>query len=295
MARAEAERLNRELEDHQTRLERAYRDLQSAQARLVESERLATIGQMSAKVSHEVRNPLSSISLNVELLEDEVSALPSDRRTEMARLLGAVRSQIDVLSAVTEEYLRFARLPKPKLEASALSPLIADFADFMREELRARGVELVVEVSDDLPVLWVDAGQIRQVLLNLVRNAAEAMPEGGVVRIAARALAADSTDAEAQRRAGAETQTGGSAGVVALLRSVEVTVTDTGVGIPPDDVEKVFEPFVTSKDGGTGLGLPISRQIALEHGGTLRCESVPGHGTTFRLTLPIPDDEESQR
>jgi signal transduction histidine kinase len=295
MARAEAERLNRELEDHQTRLERAYRDLQSAQARLVESERLATIGQMSAKVSHEVRNPLSSISLNVELLEDEVSALPSDRRTEMARLLGAVRSQIDVLSAVTEEYLRFARLPKPKLEASALSPLIADFADFMREELRARGVELVVEVSDDLPVLWVDAGQIRQVLLNLVRNAAEAMPEGGVVRIAVRALAADSTDAEAQRRAGAETQTGGSAGVVALLRSVEVTVTDTGVGIPPDDVEKVFEPFVTSKDGGTGLGLPISRQIALEHGGTLRCESVPGHGTTFRLTLPIPDDEESQR
>jgi signal transduction histidine kinase len=116
-----------------------------------------------------------------------------------------------------------------------------------------------------------------------------------VVRIAVRALAADSTDAEAQRRAGAETQTGGSAGVVALLRSVEVTVTDTGVGIPPDDVEKVFEPFVTSKDGGTGLGLPISRQIALEHGGTLRCESVPGHGTTFRLTLPIPDDEESQR
>jgi len=278
MARAEAERLNRDLEDHRTRLERAYRDLQAAQARLVQSERLATIGQMSAKVSHEVRNPLSSISLNVELLEDEVATLPADRRPEMGRLLGAVRSQIDVLSAVTEEYLRFARLPKPKPEATALSPLIADFADFTREELRAREVELVVEVSDDLPVLWVDPGQIRQVLLNLVRNAAEAMPEGGTVRIVSQALA----PAPPPPRAAAP------------QRWVEVAVTDTGVGIPPDDVDKVFEPFVTSKEGGTGLGLPISRQIALEHGGTLRCESVPGHGTTFRLTLPIPD-EESQR
>jgi signal transduction histidine kinase len=196
----------------------------------------------------------------------------------MGRLLGAVRSQVDVLSAVTEEYLRFTRLPKPKPEAAALPPVIADFADFMREELRARGVELVVEVPDDIPTLRVDPGQIRQVLLNLVRNAAEAMPEGGVVRITAQALGPPPSPPS----------------ISAPLRFVEIAVTDTGVGIPPDDVEKVFEPFFTRKEGGTGLGLPISRQIALEHGGTLRCESVPGLGTTFRLTLPIPD-EESQR
>jgi signal transduction histidine kinase len=296
-ARTEAERLNWELKDHQTRLERAYRELQSAQARLVQSERLATIGQMSAKVSHEVRNPLSSISLNVELLEDEVASLPVDRRTEMIRLLGAIRSQIDVLGAVTEEYLRFARLPKPKLEAAALPPIIADFVDFMREELRARGVELVVEVSDDIPTLRVDAGQIRQVLLNLVRNAAEAMSEGGTIR-----LAVEKTDAERQRCRGAdELENERVEGVAsprpsapAPLRFVEVAVTDTGVGIPREDLERIFEPFFTSKEGGTGLGLPISRQIALEHGGTLRCESVPGHGTTFRLTLPISDEESSR-
>jgi len=302
MARAEAERLNRELEDHRTRLERAYRELQSAQARLVQSERLATIGQMSAKVSHEVRNPLSSISLNVELLEDEVATLPADRRPELGRLLGAVRSQVDVLSAVTEEYLRFARLPKPKLEAAALPPIIADFADFMREELRARGVELVVEVSDDIPTLRVDPGQIRQVLLNLVRNAAEAMPNGGTITLAARRVRADGhLGTSARGQLGSESRTAAS---VPLSDSrvpempgcqvadwVEIAVTDTGVGIPPDNLDKVFEPFFTSKDGGTGLGLPISRQIALEHGGTLRCESVPGHGTTFRLTLPLPDEE----
>lgn len=290
-ARAEAERLNRELEDHRTRLERAYRELQAAQARLVQSERLATIGQMSAKVSHEVRNPLSSISLNVELLEDEVATLPADRRPEMGRLLGAVRSQIDVLSAVTEEYLRFARLPKPKLEAAALPLIIADFADFMREELRARGVKLVVEVPDDTPTLRVDPGQIRQVLLNLVRNAAEAMPEGGVVRIAAQTLVADG--------GGVATQKGGNVGSVAppplsafaALGSVEVAVTDTGIGILPEDRERIFEPFFTRKEGGTGLGLAISREIALGHGGTLTCESTPGKGTTFRLTLPVPEVE----
>jgi signal transduction histidine kinase len=275
MARAEAERLNRELEDHRTRLERAYRELQSAQARLVQSERLATIGQMSAKVSHEVRNPLSSISLNVELLEDEVATLPADRRPEMGRLLGAVRSQVDVLSAVTEEYLRFARLPKPKLEAAALPPIIADFADFMREELRARAVELVVEVPDDIPTLRVDPGQIRQVLLNLVRNAAEAMAEGGVVRIAAQTLGPAPPPPN----------------LSAPLRFVEVAVTDTGVGIPPEDLEQIFEPFFTRKEGGTGLGLAISREIVLGHGGTLTCESAPGQGTTFRLTLPVPELE----
>jgi signal transduction histidine kinase len=111
MARAEAEHLNRELEAHQADLERAYRDLQSAQTRLVQSERLATIGQMSAKVSHEVRNPLSSISLNLELMEDEVAGLPADRRIELARLLGAVRSQVGHLpTKVRKISQRFTQL-----------------------------------------------------------------------------------------------------------------------------------------------------------------------------------------
>ncbi len=299
LARAEAEHLNRELEDHQTRLERAYRELQSAQARLVQSERLATIGQMSAKVSHEVRNPLSSISLNVELLEDEMVSLPADRQPETARLLGVIRSQIDVLNSVTEEYLGFARLPKPKVEAIALPAIIEDFAGFMREDLQARGVELAVDVPDDIPTMRVDPGQIRQVLLNLVRNASEAMRDGGVVRITARALAANGAGAEAQKRGSVISETSGFVGSVtpqppgvpAPLRFVEIAVSDTGVGIPPEDLERIFEPFFTRRDGGTGLGLAISREIAVGHGGTLLCESVPGRGSTFRLTLPLVQAE----
>ena len=151
LARSRGGGLNEELKENQRRLEKAYQELQAAQERLVQSERLATIGQMSAKVSHEVRNPLSSISLNVELLEDELSALPAERRAEARHLVRAIRSQVDVLSAVTEEYLGFARLPKPKLEVVSLGSVIADLADFVREELRARKVQLVVDAEPGLP------------------------------------------------------------------------------------------------------------------------------------------------
>jgi two-component system, NtrC family, sensor kinase len=283
MARAEAERLNEELSRNQLRLERAYADLQAAQGRLVRSERLATIGQMSAKVSHEVRNPLSSISLNVELLEDELASLPVGRRTEAENLIRAIRSQVDVLGVVTESYLQFARLPKPKLEVAPLGPLIVDLADFVREELRARKVQLDVEVQPGLPAIRVDPGQIRQVLLNLLRNAAEAMPDGGTIRLDARTLTAI--------REGAEEQGSAGAGAIAPLPSVEITVTDTGVGIPPQDLGQIFEPFFTRKEGGTGLGLAISREIAVGHGGVLSCESEPGQGTIFRLTLPVSETE----
>jgi signal transduction histidine kinase len=322
LARDEAERLNDQLLEHQARLEKAYKELQAAQARLVQSERLAAIGQMSAKVSHEVRNPLSSISLNTELLEDELHALPPERRADAANLVTAIRSQVDVLSAVTEEYLRFARLPKPKLAAGPLAPVIDDLTEFVREELRARKVDLVVDVAEGMPILRLDAGQIRQALLNLIRNAAEAMPGGGTVtvRAAVEQQAAGSGQRAAggrqeavgrgQRAEGSEQHAGGSGQEAAGRRqetgqgnpdqqllpdagcplpAVFIEVCDTGTGISAENLGKIFEPFFTSKGGGTGLGLPIARQIALDHGGTLTCENTPAGGAIFRLTLPIPD------
>jgi signal transduction histidine kinase len=293
LARARAEELNRSLQENQTRLERAYQALQAAQARLVQSERLATIGQMSAKVSHEVRNPLSSISLNVELLDDELASLPAERRVEAAHLVTAIRSQVDVLSTVTEEYLRFARLPKPRLEIATLSPVIEELTDFVREELRARKVDLVVKIQEKMPSLRLDARQIRRALLNLIRNATEAMPEGGTLTVTLRAITgiaecgmrnAESTEGESARQSAIRNPQS------EIGEWLEVTVTDTGIGIPAEDREKVFEPFYTNKEGGTGLGLAISRQIAVDHGGTLACEDAPGGGTSFRLRLPVPDE-----
>jgi signal transduction histidine kinase len=261
LARARAERLNQELRANEARLQKAYGDLRAMQERLVELERLATIGQMSAKVSHEVRNPLSAISLNTELLEDEMQSLPPGRKAHAATLMAAIRSQLDVLSAVTEEYLRFARLPKPRPEPTALGPLIEELAEFVRPELAARAVELELRLSPSLPEAFMDPGQIRQVLLNLIRNGMEAMPRGGVL-----GLRADAHD--------------GDDGPV-----IEMAVQDTGIGIRPEDAERIFEPFFTTKEGGTGLGLAISRQIATDHGGLLTWEPAPGRGSIFRLVL----------
>ncbi|MBI2455144.1 MAG: hypothetical protein HYV46_03285 [candidate division NC10 bacterium] len=261
VARAEAERLNEELQEHQSRLEKAYHELQATQERLVQSERLATIGQMSAKV---------------------------DRRAEAAGLLAAIRTQVDVLSAVTEEYLRFARLPRPKLEAAAVAPLIEELAAFVRGELGGRRVRLDVVVPDGLPPIRLDPGQIHQALLNLIRNAAEAMPEGGTVRVTARWTVGppssvsrpDHSQAIDDRRP----ETGD--------RYMEISVEDTGPGVPPENLDRIFEPFFSTKDGGTGLGLAIARQIAADHDGTLTCENGPGGGAAFRLTLPLQDGRD---
>ena len=301
LARSRAEALNRDLQENQQRLEQAYGELQAAQVRLVQSERLATIGQMSAKVSHEIRNPLSSISLNVELLEDEVSALPESQRAVATHLVRAIRSQVDVLSAVTEDYLQFARLPKPKLSIGSLASVVADLGDFVREELRSRKVQLLVNVEPELPLSRLDTGQIRQALLNLIRNAAEAMPDGGTISLAAQRVHGDGQPGNrATRQLGSESKSdvGSESSDCRIAKlpscrvaeSVEVTVTDTGVGIAPEDLKRVFEPFFTSKQGGTGLGLAISREIVVEHGGTLACESGIGHGATFRLTLPAAEE-----
>jgi signal transduction histidine kinase len=296
LARAEAERLNEELAENQTRLEKAYQELQAAQARLVQSERLAAIGQMSAKVSHEVRNPLSSITLNAELLEDELQTLSGERRADAASLVAAIRSQVDVLSAVTEEYLRFARLPKPKLEVAGVVSVIEDLAEFVREELRARKVELVVNVPAGQAKLLLDPGQIRQALLNLIRNAVEAMPDGGTITIQAGLLdqGAEGGEQKAESRSqraedGMQERKAGLPSAGCLLPSVFIEVRDSGMGILPENLDRIFEPFFTNKEGGTGLGLAIARQIAVDHGGSLTCESAPGVGTTFRLLLPVSD------
>jgi signal transduction histidine kinase len=259
LARGRAERLNVELREHQARLQRAYEDLRAVQERVVQSERLAAIGQMSAKVSHEVRNPLSAISLNAELLEDELEALPAERRAAARELMVAIRAQLDVLGGLTEEYLRFARLPKPKPEPVDVGRLAEALAEFLRPELARKGVTVRVAMPRAMPAVSADLGQVRQALMNLVRNAAEAMPSGGTVTL---------------RAAWQDT-------------AAELTVEDEGPGIPPEHAQRIFEPFFTTKEGGTGLGLAIARQIAVDHGGRLECELAPSGGSVFRLSLPL--------
>lgn len=224
-------------------------------SRLIQTERLAAIGRMAAHVTHEVRNPLSSIGLNVEMLEEEISG----SGTEARALLRAIQREIDRLTAVTEEYLRLARLPQPRLEPEDLGEIAESTAGFVRPEMTAAKVTLEVKIDPELPTVAVDEPQIRQSLLNLLRNAREAMPGGGTVTLTVRAV------------------DGG----------VAVRVQDRGAGIRPEERDRIFDLFYTTKEGGTGLGLPLTQQIVVAHGGKIRCESTPGAGTTFELWLPV--------
>ena len=229
-----------------------------AQAReLIAAERLATIGKMAAHITHEVRNPLSSIGLNTELLAEEVERLGPEA-TEARSLVAAIAREIDRLGDITEQYLRFARLPEPRRQSEDLGELVRSVAEFARPEVESAGLNLDVHVPSTPPVS-IDEAQIRQVLVNLLRNAREATPRGGRIRIAT-GLSDD---------------------------TVELAVSDTGPGVPREVVPLIFDAFFTTKEDGTGLGLPLVRQIVLAHGGTIRCESAPGQGTTFLVRLPV--------
>jgi signal transduction histidine kinase len=228
---------------------------------LVRSERLAAVGKMAAVITHEVRNPLSSIGLNAELLEDEIEAMAAGKSPDEAKaLLAAMQKEVDRLTAITEEYLRFARLPRPRLEREQLNPIVSGLVEFQREELGLRGVKVEARLGADVPPVAADEGQLRQALLNLVRNAADAMAGsgGGALTVST-------------QRAGGE---------------VEVRVADTGPGISPELLPRIFEPFFSTKEGGTGLGLALTQQIIAEHGGSIEVESEHGKGTTFVVKLP---------
>ena len=216
-----------------------------ANADLVQAERLAAIGKMAAHVTHEIRNPLSSMGLNIELLEEELAT-----RTDLGeaqQLVRAVKGEVERLADLSEEYLRVARRPKPQLVRESLADLVREVVEFVRLELAKAHVVCHVELLEPLPSIALDEAQIRQALLNLIRNAREAMqPNGGELWLRVRAAGDGS--------------------------GVELVVDDDGSGIVDEAREKVFDPFFTTKERGTGLGLAVTRQIVEAHGGTIGCE-----------------------
>jgi len=238
------------------------RAIQVREREMVRNERLAAVGKMAAMITHEVRNPLSSIALNSELLEEELGKLDGESKEEVGELVRSIHLEIDRLTEMTEEYLKFARLPKPKLRAEDVNEVIESLVAFERGGLSQRGIEIDTMLEQDLPLVELDESLFRQALRNLVRNAAEALDEhrgAGHISITT-------------RREGEDT--------------IEVEVADDGPGIPQELADKLFDPFVSTKERGTGLGLALTHQIASEHGGLLSVESAPGEGTRFRMRLP---------
>jgi signal transduction histidine kinase len=246
-----------EIGDLAAAFEQMVTSVSQAQSRAVANERLAAIGKMAAHVTHEIRNPLSSIGLNIELLEEELAK--DESRTESRALVGAIAREVERLGHLSEEYLRLARLPSPRMEADDVVATVRDVADFARPEIEHAGCTIELRADEPVPAAMFDEGQIRQALLNLVRNAREAMPGGGPIEVRVKADG----------------------------MSVAIVVDDRGGGIAEDIRGRVFDPFFSTKGEGTGLGLAITRQIVEAHAGTVNAEARDGGGTRFRIMLPI--------
>jgi len=227
-------------------------DLRTMEERLVQSERLATIGRFASQIAHEIRNPLSSITLNVELLEDEV-----DRSNEEAKgLIRSVLKELDRLNDIVSEYLQFSRFPKPHLRRGRADAAVQELVSNFKAPANVR-VEM--RLMSSRTAVWLDDSLLRQVLENLVRNGVDAIEGSGVVQI--------ETDV--------------------VDRFFVIRVKDTGRGIPPEIQARLFEPFFTTKAHGTGLGLATSQQIIFEHNGHLVVDSQAGKGSTFSILLPL--------
>jgi len=217
-------------------------------------DRLASLGRMSAGIAHEVRNPLTGVSLLLDELHDRLLGKEQDQQL-IQRALG----EIERLESLVNEMLHFATLSESKLTYGQVQTVVEDVHLLVRKQCQRQNVELREEIADNLPEIMLDGDRLKQVLLNLLNNALDAMPDGGVLRVEVKLH-----------------------GEKLLIR-----VSDTGVGISAEQLPLIFEPFFTSKGHGTGLGLAISYNIISDHGGEIKIESSLGEGTEVVILLPL--------
>jgi two-component system sensor histidine kinase HydH len=238
------------------------REIRDLQGKVRRSERLASLGRLAAGVAHEIRNPLSSIRGFAQYFVKRFHGQPEEEGYASVMV-----KEVDRLNRVITELLDFAGPKEPHREPHSLENIAEQALKLLAPDLAARKVEVVKEYEPGLPQVFVDHDQMFQVFINILLNALESMEAGGKIRI--------------------------SLHTCGPPPAVEVCFTDTGTGIPADDLEKVFEPFFSRKRKGTGLGLAIVHQIIESHRGDIGVESGPEQGTTFRIRLPMDDRESS--
>lgn len=237
-----------------TELQKAYAELRQTFEQLLQADRLTSLGELSAAVVHEIRNPLGAIKGAVEIMEDELP--PDSPRREFA---GIAKREVERLDRLVKEFLRFARPAKPSVAPADLNEIARAVARLIEQQASAQSVSIETHLATDLPLVTVDSEQIKQVLLNLAINALQAMSAGGRLLL----------------------RTAGADGLVTL------EVEDEGGGVDPAITARVFDPFFTTKEKGIGLGLSVAYKIASQHQGSLSVKNGE-RGAIFRLTLPFP-------
>ena len=251
------------------------------QQELRRHERLATLGQLSAGIAHEIRNPLAGIGTSAQVLLRRF-----EPRDERARFVRVILEEVGRLDRIVTSLLQYARPRMPVLKAGSLEACIERVLELQAEPLAQGRVRVEVDVASRLPRVYIDADLVTQVLLNVTLNALQAMPRGGSLRYEVRSLRRRHGPRGPGRRDSdlAGERRGTRPGWLAYL---QVRVSDTGAGIPRGVLDKLFDPFFSTKPQGTGLGLAISQTIMNEHGGSIEIASRENRGTTVLLNFPV--------
>lgn len=217
------------------------------------------IASLAGGLAHEIRNPLSTISLNLDLLAEELKDAETARDRRMLNKVLTVQSECRNLRGILDAFLQFARVGELRLQPGDLNELVRDFVAFYKADAAEHGIEISPHLAVDLPPIPLDEMLMRQVLMNLARNAQQAMPEGGML----------------------EFLTYGDG------KSVCLEVIDNGRGMDERTRQRMFQAFFSTRTTGSGLGLPTVKKIVEAHGGTITCDSEPGQGTRFQICLPV--------
>jgi two-component system NtrC family sensor kinase len=257
---------------------KANTQLVQAKDQLNRSERLAAVGQLVASVAHEVGTPLHSIAWHVQALAEEPGATP-----EMRKRVAIIDDQLTRVVRIIQDLLSSTRPRQPEPQWLPVEEVVSPSATLMEPAFHEKGIALTVDIPKDLPMVWADREKIHQVLVNVLANALAATPAQGKVTVMAGSREASSAELDRGRLV--------ADGMSPLM--ITIVVQDTGCGMPEEDVQKAFEPFFTTKavGKGTGLGLFLSRESVVAHGGSLAMTSEIGRGTTLTMTLPAMRSE----
>ena len=227
----------------------------------IESERLNALTLLAAGVAHELGNPLNSLNIHLQLMERQARKLKGKERGELQHSIEICRGEINRLDSIVTQFLRAIRPSRPQLQPENINTIVEEAVRFFSAEIEARDIVVETELRSDLPLLQLDRGQMKQAFYNVIKNSFEAMKRRGILRIR--------TDMDESH--------------------VRVSFIDTGGGMSAETLSHVFEPYYTTKERGTGLGLLIVRRIVREHGGELAIESTEGKGLTLSIRLPFKE------
>ena len=269
-AMAEAERQKYE------ELKQAYGELKQLQEQLIQSEKMASLGQMSAGVAHELNNPISGIMVYLHILIGDLKNNQFNSKQAL-KFLEESKNELTRCSKIIKSLLDFSRQSQPKLVHIDLGSILGETFQMLGYRAKLQDIKVIRHIDPELPQIRADPDQLKQVFLNLILNAIQAMPEGG--RLSIRVALTDDEE-----------------GITESSKVVRVDVEDTGCGITKENLDKVFTPFFTTKEKGEGigLGLAVAYGIIKRHGGDLRAESSIGKGTTFSVFLGCCDEQEKE-